>query len=51
MKIELSTFIAGMEVTLIADKHMLGITIFKGKDTLPSKNMSSLQRHYLKAEK
>ena len=35
MKIELSTFIAGMERTGIAEKQMLGIKIYEGKTHQP----------------
>ena len=34
MKIELSTFIAGMERTVVADKQMLGLKIPEGKKTI-----------------
>ena len=51
MKRELSTFIVGMEITVIAEKYMLGFKKIEGKTPSASRHMSSLQRHYLKAEK
>ena len=48
---ELPTFIVGMERTLIAEKHMLGIKISGKKNLLASRHMRSLRRHYLKADK
>ena len=41
MKRELSTFIAGMERTVISDKHMLGLKIPKGKKPSALRHMSS----------
>ena len=51
MKTELSTFIAGMGRTVIAEKHILGLKIYKGNNPSTLRHMSSLQRQYLKAEK
>ena len=42
MKIELSKFIMGKEITLIAEKYMLGLKISKGKNPQVSRHMSSL---------
>ena len=50
MKRELSTFIAGTERTLIAEIQMLGIKIL-GEKKSASRNIISLQRQYVKAEK
>ena len=51
MKIELSTFVAGMERTVIAEKQMLGINSYEGKKPSASRHMRSLLIHYLKADK
>ena len=47
LKRELSTFIAGIERKLIAEKHILGIKFTKGGG-LALRKMRSLQRHHLK---
>ena len=51
MKRELSTFIAVMDRTVIAEKHMLGLKMYGGKNLSASRHMSSLKRYYLKADK
>ena len=51
MKKKISTFIAEMERKIIAEKHMPGHNIYKGKKPSALRNMSSLQRDYLKVEK
>ena len=42
MKRELSTFIVGMEITVLAEKQMLGLKISEGKNLSDSRHMSSL---------
>ena len=51
MKIELSTFIARMERTLIVEKQMLGLIISEEKNPSTSRHVRPLQRNYLEAEK
>ena len=51
MKRELSTFIAGMERKVIAEKKILVIRITEGENPSASIHMRSLRRHYLKVEK
>ena len=51
MKREISTFIAGMERTVIAEKQICSLKFYEGKKKSASRHMSSLQRHYLKADK
>ena len=51
MKRELYKFMVEMERTLIAEKQMMSLKIPEEKKPSASIHMSSLRRHYLKAEK